>query len=99
MVINMKHLILLCALLISFNSFADELVDVNKKKPVVTDGGWKSIANWEQLAIGIKPSAVRKILGEPQKIDGGILVIWHYKRGGRVVFQVGKVFSWNKPDQ
>lgn len=95
----MKRLILLCTLLISFNSFADELVDANEKKPVVTDGGWKSIANWEQLATGIKPSAVRKILGEPQKIDGGILVIWHYKRGGRVVFQVGKVFSWNKPDQ
>ena len=94
----MKLLILLCIFLISFNSFADELVGANEKKTVVTDDGWESIANWRKLATGIKPNAVRRILGEPQKIDGGILVIWHYKKGGRVVFQVGKVFSWNEPD-
>ena len=98
MITNMKLLILLCTFLISFNSFADELVGANEKKIVVTDDGWESIANWRKLATGIKPSAVRRILGEPQKIDGGILVIWHYKKGGRVVFQVGKVFSWNEPD-
>ena len=94
----MKLLILLCTFLISFNSFADELVGANEKKIVVTGDGWESIANWSKLATGIIPSAVRRILGEPQKIDGGILVIWHYKKGGRVVFQVGKVFSWNEPD-
>ena len=71
----------------------------NEKKLIVTDGGWKSIANWRKLATDMKPSVVRSILGEPQKINGGQVVFWYYKKGGVVTFMDGKVHSWGEPDQ
>jgi len=47
----------------------------------------------------MKPSVVRSILGEPQKINGGQVVFWYYKKGGVVTFMDGKVHSWGEPDQ
>ena len=47
----------------------------------------------------MKPSVVRSILGEPQKINGGQLAFWHYKKGGKVTFMNGKVYSWKEPEQ
>ena len=65
---------------------------------VVTSGdGWKSIANWRKLTTGMDPSDVRKILGEPQRVDGGDLAYWHYQNGGVVTFFNGKVRRWREP--
>ena len=69
----------------------------NEKKHVTTGNGWESVANWRKLATGMDPSTVQKILGEPQRVDGGKITFWSYENGGSVTFYQGKVDSWSEP--
>lgn len=64
---------------------------------VTPSDGWKSILNWRKLTTGMNPSDVRKILGEPQRVDGGNIAFWHYQNGGVVNFYNGKVDRWREP--
>lgn len=41
---------------------------------------------------------VRKLLGEPQRVEGGRLAIWYYQNHGSVMFSEGKVYRWSEPD-
>ena len=76
------------------------LINPGAAQEVVTSGdGWKSIANWRKLATGMAPSDVRKILGEPQRVDGGDFAIWYYPNGGEVLFFGGKVNRWQEPGE
>ena len=49
-----------------------ELVIADEKELVVTDDGWKSVANWRKLSSGMSALSVKKLLGDPHKIDGGL---------------------------
>ena len=74
------------------------LINPGAAQEVVTPGdGWKSIANWRKLTTGMAPSDVRKILGEPQRVDGGDIALWHYENNGEVMFYSGKVKRWREP--
>lgn len=76
------------------------LINPGAAQEFVTPGdGWKSIANWRKLTTGMAPSDVRKILGEPQRVDGGKLAFWHYQNDGVVSFYEGKVDSWREPQE
>ena len=66
---------------------------------VTSSDGWKSIANWRKLTKGMAPSDVRKILGEPQRVDGGDLAVWYYQNDGAVFFFGGKVNRWMEPQE
>ena len=66
---------------------------------VATSEGWKSITNWRKIATGMGTSDVRKILGEPYKIDGGTFASWYYQNGGRIIFYKGKIDRWMEPQQ
>ena len=59
--------------------------------------GWKSVANWRKLSTDMSSTDVRKILGEPDRIDGGSVEIWHYQNYGTVTYISGKVKSWSEP--
>ena len=41
--------------------------------------------------------SVRKILGEPERINGGVVAFWNYPNGGDVTFMDGKVSGWSEP--
>lgn len=69
----------------------------NAQEPATSDDGWKSVMNWRKLYKDMSTSDVRKILGEPHRVDGGNLANWHYQNGGRIVFFEGKVDHWNEP--
>lgn len=69
----------------------------NAQAPVTSDDGWKSVMNWRKLYKEMSASDVRKILGEPHRVDGGALTQWHYQNGGRIVFYEGKLDHWNEP--
>jgi outer membrane protein assembly factor BamE (lipoprotein component of BamABCDE complex) len=64
---------------------------------VASGDGWKSVANWRRLVTDMNPSDVRRILGEPERIDGGNVARWYYSNGGRVAFISEKVTSWTEP--
>ena len=65
--------------------------------PVTPNDGWKSSANWRKLANDMSISDVQKILGQPERIDGGTIGFWHYPNGGTLTFVIGKLNSWSEP--
>jgi len=69
----------------------------DEKELVVTEDGWKSVANWRKLTTGMSTTAVREILGEPKRIDGGSIARWSYENGGMVGFLEGKLNRWSEP--
>jgi outer membrane protein assembly factor BamE (lipoprotein component of BamABCDE complex) len=66
-------------------------------KALVNSEGWKSLASWRSLATGMTTSDVRRILGEPARVDGGEFAIWYYQNRGDVTFIGGKVNGWREP--
>jgi len=75
--------------LLNTTSSAQEIIPSNE--------GWKSISNWRKLSTGMDTSDVRKILGEPERLDGGMFATWHYGNGGMVIFREGEVDRWQEP--
>lgn len=72
--------------------------------PVVGGDAWKSTANWRRLKVGMSENDVRKILGEPFRIEGGRSADWFYDPNGigidaRVYFSNGKVDQWREPSR
>ena len=65
---------------------------------VVTNEGWKPIANWRKLTTGMSTSTVRKIPGDAKRINGGTFATWHYENRGFVLFYEGKVDRWSEPN-
>ena len=59
--------------------------------------GWKSVSNWRKLTTDMSASDVQKILGEPQRVDGGKIASWYYENRGEVMFVNGKVQQWMEP--
>jgi hypothetical protein len=74
--------------------------DPSKAQELATSGeGWKSVMNWRKLTTEMNANDVRKILGEPHRVDGGTVATWYYKNGGVVVFFDGKASRWMEPRQ
>ena len=70
----------------------------NADQEVITSSeGYKSIANWRKLTTDMSYSDVRKILGEPQRVNGGRIAEWYYPNGGTVTFQEDKALEWREP--
>jgi len=61
--------------------------------------GWKSIANWRKLTTAMGYDDVERMLGTPERVDGGNLAYWYYPNRAKVVFMRGKVESWSEPRQ
>jgi len=66
-------------------------------KPVTPGDGWKSLANWKNLATDMSIVDVQKMLGEPDQVSGGTIAFWHYPNGGTVTFVIGKLNTWSEP--
>ena len=66
-------------------------------QPVASADGWKSEANWRSLTKDMSTTEVRKILGEPDRVDGGSITSWFYQNEGTVVFFNEKVTRWTEP--
>ena len=69
------------------------------QQPVTSGEGWKSVKNWRKLTNDMSTSDVQKILGEPERLDGGTIAHWYYQNGGTVTFFQGKAQQWNEPRQ
>ena len=70
----------------------------DEKEPEFADDGWKSVANWKKLSYGMSALSVKKILGDPHKIDGAKNAVWYYDNGGVVRIIDGNVERWSEPE-
>jgi len=70
-----------------------------KQTSVATGDSWKSLSNWRKLKTDMSPSDVRALLGEPNRLDGGVVARWHYGNRSYVVFIDEKVQQWQEPQQ
>jgi hypothetical protein len=66
--------------------------------PAATGTGWMSVAAWRQLRTDMSPNQVRTILGEPARIDGGVVARWSYPNGGRATFVGDQLSQWTEPN-
>ena len=66
-------------------------------KPTASSDGWKNLANWRNLKIGMSYQEIRSLLGEPMRVRGGPFTDWLYENRGFVVFHEDKVYSWQEP--
>ena len=72
-------------------------IQSDSQKPIGSSDGWKSLASWRQLIIGMTPADARQLLGEPQRVDGGTFTYWYYPNRGYIIFYEGKLDKWQEP--
>lgn len=70
----------------------------DEKELVIADDAWKSVANWRKLTPGMSALSVKKLLGDPHKIDGAKNAVWYYDNGGVVRIIDGNVERWSEPE-
>lgn len=73
-----------------------------RAQPLQTSSKWRDLQNWRQLRSGMRPDEVRRLLGEPEHVEGGEVAIWFwggYPGGPHVTFMEDKVYSWSEPRQ
>lgn len=68
-----------------------------QQKVIVSSDGWKHLANWRTLKVGMSYDEVRALLGEPSRVNGGIVARWLYASQGEVTFVENRVSSWREP--
>lgn len=85
-------------LTVRLSNLESQLNDEDQVQEFVARGdGWKSIANWRKLTTSMGYDDVERILGTPERVDGGNLARWQYPNRAEVVFMRGKVESWSEP--
>jgi len=85
---------------VRLSNLESQLNDQDEVQEFVASGdGWKSIANWRKLTTAMSYDDVERILGTPERVDGGNLAHWYYPNRAEVVFMRGKVESWSEPRQ
>lgn len=87
-------------LTVRLSNLESQLHDQDGFQEFVANGdGWRSIANWRKLTTAMGYDDVERILGTPERVNGGNLAHWYYPNGAKVVFIRGKVESWSEPRQ
>src|SRR5690554_4272258 len=87
-------------LTVRLSNLESQLNNQDEVQEFVANGdGWKSIANWRKLTTSMGYDDVERILGTPERVDGGNLARWYYPNHAKVVFMLGKVESWSEPRQ
>ena len=70
----------------------------DEEELVISDDGWKSVANWRKLTFGMSALSVKNLLGDPHKIDGAKNAVWYYDNGGVVRIIDGNLERWSEPE-
>jgi outer membrane protein assembly factor BamE (lipoprotein component of BamABCDE complex) len=57
-----------------------------------------TLQKWRQLKTGMNTDAVRALLGEPERVNGGTVASWSYPNGSRVGFISDALSQWSEPN-
>jgi len=64
---------------------------------------WQNKALWKKLKKGMSTSDIKRILGQPKRIEDQVFPTWYYhstsKLHAYVFFDEGKAQGWKVPDQ
>jgi hypothetical protein len=71
-------------------------IEPSQGRPITTSTRWRDLANWRQLRLGMKMVEVRKLLGEPERVEGGVSSTWYWA-DAKVGFFGDEVMSWSEP--
>ena len=63
----------------------------------VTPSAQPELVIWRKLKRGMSEREVRKLLGEPLRIDGGPVTYWRYSAGAEVYFMSSGLAGWTEP--
>ena len=67
------------------------------------DDRWKEPVLWSRIRTGMSESDIRKLLGEPARIEEAIFTTWYYHKTSRehshVWFDEGQVLGWEGLDR
>ena len=66
-------------------------------QPAAMPSSSSTLQKWRQLKTGMKPDAVRALLGEPQRVRGGEVAFWFYPDNASVAFISDAVTQWSEP--
>lgn len=72
-------------------------VEPSQDRRVSTSPDWRDLQNWRRLHLGMKMDEVRKLLGEPERVDAGYVTFWRWADAASVEFMDGKVSGWSEP--
>lgn len=93
-----KELLEIKVRLSKLESLVTNTGNTKPQKTSISGDGWRSVMNWRKLRTDMTPSDVRGILGEPSRLDGGMVATWIYQNGGRVIFINNRVQQWTEPE-
>jgi hypothetical protein len=65
-------------------------------RQVQVSPNWRDILNWRRLRQGMTPDQVRALLGEPERVDAGVITFWHWNEAN-AYFMGGKLEGWSEP--
>ncbi|MGA2770344.1 MAG: hypothetical protein ABSG26_05975 [Bryobacteraceae bacterium] len=73
-----------------------------REQPIVAKGNWHDIGNWRRLRFGMTMKQVTELLGEPEKVEAGSVLIhwsWGVYPFASVDFYAGtgRVEGWSEP--
>lgn len=52
---------------------------------------------WKHLRKGLRPDAVKRLVGEPRSIEGKMISVWNYENTGYIIFCDNKLERWQEP--
>lgn len=76
---------------------AQQSTPINQQKSITPSNGLNSVDSWRSLRTGMSPDDVKKTLGEPTRVDGGLVAYWIYPNQGEVTFVRDRVTQWREP--
>ena len=66
-----------------------------ERRPAAS-GNWRDVQNWRQLRMGMSYAEVRALLGEPKRVDAGLVTYWHWDNAD-VQFREDRLIGWSEP--
>ena len=68
----------------------------SRDQQVAASPNWRDTSNWRRLRQGMKADQVRALLGEPERVEAGLITYWRWA-DAYVYFESGKLAGWSEP--
>jgi transposase len=70
----------------------------SKGRPIAMSARWQDLANWRQLRRGMTMDEVKELLGEPERVEAGLVTYWRWAHAN-VYFMSDELAGWSEPER